>query len=117
MHIASHAPLPTANQVGRMDLVGDVAGCDVIMVDDMIDTAGTLTMAAHELKTMGARRIFAFATHGLFSGAGSERIEKSDLERVIVCNTVPLNPNKQVREICVLCVSCYVVADVNGAIL
>ena len=87
-----------ANQVGRMDLVGDVNGCDVIMVDDMIDTAGTLTMAAHELKTMGARRIFAFATHGLFSGAGYERIEKSDLERVIVCNTVPLNPNKQVSE-------------------
>ena len=79
-----------ANQIGRMDLVGDVNGCDVIMVDDMIDTAGTLTEAAKELRAMGARRIFAFATHGVFSGPAYERIEGSVLEQVVVCNTVPL---------------------------
>ena len=79
-----------ANQIGRMDLVGDVKDCDVIMVDDMIDTAGTLTEAAKELRAMGARRIFAFATHGVFSGPAYERIEGSVLEQVVVCNTVPL---------------------------
>ena len=78
------------NEIGRMDLVGDVQGCDVIMVDDMIDTAGTLCSAAHELKVMGAKRIFAFATHGLFSGPAYERIAASDLEKVVVCNSVPL---------------------------
>jgi ribose-phosphate pyrophosphokinase len=79
-----------ANEVGRMDLVGDVKDCDVIMVDDMIDTAGTLTQAANELKAMGAKRIFAFATHGLFSGPAYDRIHKSHLEKVIVTNTIPL---------------------------
>jgi ribose-phosphate pyrophosphokinase len=82
------------NEIGRMDLVGDVQGCDVIMVDDMIDTAGTLTAAAHELKVMGAKRIFAFSTHGLFSGPAFERIANSDLEKVVVCNTVPLQQNR-----------------------
>lgn len=78
------------NEIGRMDLVGDVQGCDVIMVDDMIDTAGTLTAAAHELKVMGAKRIFAFSTHGLFSGPAYARIAHSDLEKVVVCNSIPL---------------------------
>jgi ribose-phosphate pyrophosphokinase len=88
-----------ANEVGRMDLVGDVKDCDVIMVDDMIDTAGTLTQAANELKAMGAKRIFAFATHGLFSGPAYERIHKSDLEKVIVTNTIPLPDGVQRQKI------------------
>jgi ribose-phosphate pyrophosphokinase len=83
------------NEIGRMDLVGDVTNCDVIMVDDMIDTAGTLCSAAHELKVMGAKRIFAFATHGLFSGPAYQRIAASDLEKVVVCNTVPLQANDE----------------------
>ncbi len=88
-----------ANEVGRMDLVGDVKDCDVIMVDDMIDTAGTLSQAANELKAMGAKRIFAFATHGLFSGPAYERIHKSDLEQVVCCNTVPLPPGEHREKI------------------
>lgn len=78
--------------ITNMDLVGDVDGCDVIMVDDMIDTAGTLTKAAAELKAMGAKRVFAFATHGIFSGPAFERIGKSCLEKVVVTNTIPLQP-------------------------
>src|SRR4051812_30835144 len=78
------------NEIGRMDLVGEVSGCDVIMVDDMIDTAGTLVSAAKELKVMGARRIFAFATHGVFSGPAYSRIAASELDKVVVCNTIPL---------------------------
>eukprot|EP00823_Brevimastigomonas_motovehiculus_P006583 TRINITY_DN5470_c0_g1_i1.p1 TRINITY_DN5470_c0_g1~~TRINITY_DN5470_c0_g1_i1.p1 ORF type:complete len:465 (-),score=86.95 TRINITY_DN5470_c0_g1_i1:194-1588(-) len=79
-----------ANEVGKMDLVGQVKGMDCIMVDDMIDTAGTLTHAATELKQAGAKRVFAFASHGLFSHPAYERIAKSDLEQVVVCNTIPL---------------------------
>jgi len=59
-------------------------------VDDMIDTAGTLTAAANELRVMGAKRIFAFATHGLFSGPAHQRIANSVLEKVVVCNSIPL---------------------------
>lgn len=80
-----------ANQVTQMDLVGSVDGCDVIVVDDMIDTAGTLCKASQELKKRGARRIFAFATHGLFNGPAIDRINNSNFEQVVVLNTVPLN--------------------------
>jgi len=79
-----------ANMIERMDLVGNVEGCDCIMVDDMIDTAGTLTKAAAELKKRGAKRVFAFATHGLFSGPAYKYIGESELEQVVVTNTIPL---------------------------
>merc|ERR1719353_2630150 len=78
--------------VGSTDLVGNVEGCDCIIVDDMIDTAGTLTAAANELRNFGAKRVFAFATHGLFSGPAADRIENCVLEECVVANTVPLNP-------------------------
>ncbi len=84
-----------ANAIERMDLVGNVDGCDVILVDDMIDTAGTLTKAASELTERGASRVFAFATHGLFNGPAISRIEKSELQQVVVCNTVPLRVEAQ----------------------
>ncbi|CBZ51425.1 Ribose-phosphate pyrophosphokinase,related [Neospora caninum Liverpool] len=77
-----------ANEIERMDLVGSVAGSDVIIVDDMIDTAGTLCEAARELRKKGARRVFAFATHGLFSGPAIERIEASPLEEVVVTDSI-----------------------------
>lgn len=79
-----------AGVVGSMHLVGSVDGCDCIIVDDMIDTAGTLTTAANELKNVGARRVFAFATHGLFNGPAAQRIEDCALDEVVVANTVPL---------------------------
>jgi ribose-phosphate pyrophosphokinase len=83
-----------ANAVESMDLVGSVAGADVIIVDDMIDTAGTLCHAATELKKRGAGRVYAFATHGVFSGPAYERIAGSDLEQVVVCDTIPLDGGK-----------------------
>jgi ribose-phosphate pyrophosphokinase len=83
-----------ANAIDRMDLVGNVEGMDCIIVDDMIDTAGTLCKAASELKARGAKRIYAFATHGLFSGPAIDNINKSAFEKVVVCNTVPLPAEK-----------------------
>ena len=84
---------PKAGQVERMDLVGTVAGSDVVIVDDMIDTAGTLCKAADNLRAQGAKRVFAFASHGLFSGPASDRIKRSVLEEVVVVNSVPLKPS------------------------
>eukprot|EP00921_Rhytidocystis_pertsovi_P007069 GHVQ01011906.1.p1 GENE.GHVQ01011906.1~~GHVQ01011906.1.p1 ORF type:complete len:647 (+),score=130.07 GHVQ01011906.1:754-2694(+) len=77
-----------ANEIERMDLVGTVEGSDVVIVDDMIDTAGTLCEAAKVLKNHGARRVFAFATHGLFSGPAVKRIQDSPLEKVVVTDTL-----------------------------
>lgn len=63
-----------------MNLVGSVEGKNAIIIDDMIDTAGTLCEAAKSLKSKGASKVFAFATHGLFSGRASSNIDKSVLE-------------------------------------
>ena len=71
----------------------------------LIDTAGTLVKAAAELKKFGAKRVFAFATHGLFNGRAIELIKSSELERVVVCDTIPLSPEKQIDKIVVLSVS------------
>ncbi|EUD69145.1 ribose-phosphate pyrophosphokinase [Plasmodium inui San Antonio 1] len=81
------------NEIEKMDLVGNVYDSDVIIVDDMIDTSGTLCEAAKQLKKHGARRVFAFATHGLFSGPAIDRIENSPLEEVVVTDTVKSNKN------------------------
>jgi len=87
----------SAGSIASMDLVGSVDDSDIIIVDDMIDTAGTLCTAADELRNNGARRVFAFASHGLFSGPASGRISKSCLEEVVVVNTVPLDSTAKVN--------------------
>jgi len=87
-----------AGTVDQMDLVGDVKGCDCIIVDDMIDTAGTLCKAADVLKASGASRVFAFASHGLLSGPGNERIASSQMEEVVVLNTIPTTPERAANE-------------------
>ena len=81
-----------ANQVDNMTLIGDVKGKTCIIVDDMIDTAGTLCAAANLLKEEGAKQVYAFATHGLFSGPAGDRIAKSALEKVITTDSMPLDP-------------------------
>ena len=80
-----------AGVIAQMDLVGNVDDADVIIVDDMIDSAGTLCKAAAQIKKFGARRVFAFASHGLFSGPANKRITESSLEKVVVVNSIPLN--------------------------
>ncbi|MCB9523447.1 MAG: ribose-phosphate pyrophosphokinase [Myxococcales bacterium] len=74
-----------------MHLIGDVEGRDAVLIDDMIDTAGTLTQAARALKEHGARRVYAAATHPVLSGPAIGRIEASPLEQVVVSNTIPLS--------------------------
>jgi len=80
------------NQAEALHVIGDVRDRDVVIVDDMIDTAGTLVKAAGALRENGARRIFAVATHAVLSGPAVERISTSTLERVIVTDTIQLTP-------------------------
>lgn len=87
---------PEASKIDRMDLIGSVEGKDVIILDDMIDTAGTLCKAANELKDNGAKKIYAFATHGLFNPPAAERIRESALDKVIVSDSIPLT--EEMRE-------------------
>lgn len=92
------------NVAKAMNIVGDVKGKDVIVVDDMIDTAGTLVEAAKTLKAHGAKKIYAFATHGVFSGPAAERMQNcAELEAVVVTDTLPLSEECQkVKKIKVL---------------
>ncbi len=86
---------PRANASEVMNLIGEVKDKDVILIDDMADTAGTLTTAAAALKSNGARRVVAYAVHPILSGPAIDRLETSALEELVVSNTVPLAPNAQ----------------------
>ena len=81
-----------ANVAQVMNVIGDVKGKTCLVVDDMIDTAGTLVKTVEALKENGAVKVYACATHPVLSGPAVERIEKSQLEEVIVTNTIPLAP-------------------------
>ncbi|RMG96924.1 MAG: ribose-phosphate pyrophosphokinase [Candidatus Dadabacteria bacterium] len=80
-----------ANVSEVMHIIGEVEGRDALLLDDMIDTAGTLTNAARALKENGARRVFAAATHPVLSGPAVDRIVDSPLEQVVVTDTIPLS--------------------------
>jgi ribose-phosphate pyrophosphokinase len=88
-----------------MYLIGDVKGKDVVVIDDMIDTAGTLIQAVEAVKREGARRVLACAVHGVLSGPAIKRIESSALEEVVITNSVPLTPDKASPKIHVLSVA------------
>ena len=79
-----------ANEIAEMNVIGDVEGMDVILVDDLIDTAGTLCKAAEVIMNKGAKSVRAMATHPVLSGKAYENIENSMLTEVIVCDTIPL---------------------------
>ena len=78
-----------ANEVGKMMLIGDVTGKDIVIVDDMVDTAGTLTKAAELMKDLGANSVRAICTHGVFSGPAYQRTDDSVLEEIVVTDTIP----------------------------
>ncbi|GAB4313889.1 MAG: ribose-phosphate pyrophosphokinase [Bacteroidales bacterium] len=78
------------NEVGTMQLVGDVVGKDVILIDDIIDTAGSITRAGELILEKGARTVRAFCTHPVFSGSAIERLENSVFEEVVTTDTIPL---------------------------
>lgn len=94
------------NVVAEMNIIGEVKGQTAILLDDMVDTAGTLTMAAAALKREGAKRIFSCCTHPVLSGPAIQKINNSPLEELIVTNSVPLSPKaERCRKIKVLSVA------------
>ncbi len=100
-----HKDRPKHNQAEITALIGDVAGKVCLLNDDMIDTAGSLVAAAETLRKRGAEKIYACATHGLFSGPAYDRIEDSCIEEVVVTNAVPVPAERQVGKIKVLSVA------------
>ena len=96
---------PKANVCEVMNLIGDVNGKNVIMLDDMIDTAGTITNAANALKEFGAKDIYACCTHAVLSGPAIERIDNSAISEIIVLDTIRLPKEKEIDKIKVLTVA------------
>ncbi|MEG1997056.1 MAG: ribose-phosphate diphosphokinase, partial [Clostridiales bacterium] len=84
-----------ANKAEIMHVIGDIKGKNVIMVDDMIDTAGTITKGAQVLRNMGAAEIYACCTHAVFSPPAMERLEQSVITEVLTTNTIPVNYERQ----------------------
>ncbi len=95
---------PTPNVSEIMNIIGDIEDKNCILIDDMIDTAGTITNAASALKEMGARSVRACATHGVLSGPAIERIETSEIEEVVLLNTMPVPEEKRIDKMKILSV-------------
>ena len=100
-----HKDRPKHNQAEITALIGDVTGKVCILNDDMIDTGGSLVAAAETLMSKGAKKVYACATHGLFSGPAYDRIQNSCIEEVVVTNAVPVPLDRQTGKIRVLSVA------------
>jgi ribose-phosphate pyrophosphokinase len=96
---------PKANVSEVMNVIGDIEGKTAILVDDMIDTAGTITNAANVLMDMGAKEVYACATHGVLSGPAIERIDASVMKELILLNTVPVAAGRMIKKIRMLSVA------------
>ena len=83
---------PRPNEAKVMHIIGEVKGRTCVLMDDLVDTAGTLCEAAAALKNNGAKKVVAYCTHAVLSGAAVERIEKSQLDELVVTDTIPLRP-------------------------
>jgi ribose-phosphate pyrophosphokinase len=96
---------PRANVSEVMHVIGEIEGRNCVVMDDMIDTAGTLVKAAEVLKARGAKRVYAYCTHPILSGPAVDRIAGSQLDEVVVTNTIPLSATakacKKIRQLSV----------------
>lgn len=103
------------NTVEAKDVVGEVEGRCCVLIDDMIDTAGTIVAAAEQLSERGASAVHCAATHGVFSGPAIDRLKNSVLERIVITNTLPLPPEKRLDKIEVLSAA-GIIADAIDAV-
>ena len=90
-----HKNRKKANEIAEMTVIGEVSGKDVVIIDDMCDTAGTLTKAADLLMGKGAKSVRAFCTHAVLSGPAYERINNSKLTELIVTDTIPMSQKSE----------------------
>jgi ribose-phosphate pyrophosphokinase len=103
-----------ANEIESMNVIGDVEGQDIVLVDDLVDTAGTLTKAAKLIMEKGARSVRAVCTHPVLSGKAYENIENSVLEELIVCDTIPLkHSSSKIKVLSVADLFSKAIANVN----
>jgi ribose-phosphate pyrophosphokinase len=103
--IYKRRPKGTANIAEAKEVIGEVEGRLCILTDDMIDTGGTIVSAAEILLARGATEVWAMATHGVLSGGAIDRLKNSALTRIVLTNTLPLPPDKQIPQIEVLSVA------------
>ncbi len=103
--VNKYRPKGTANEVVSDSVIGSVEGKACVLLDDMIDTAGTICAAADLLREEGATDVWAMATHGVLSGPAIDRIKNSSLSKVVLTDTLPLPPEKQIDQIEVLSVA------------
>lgn len=96
---------PKANVSEVMNVIGDIEGKNVILIDDIVDTAGTITKAASVLKNFGAINVYGCATHGVLSGPAIERIKNSEIEKFVITDTIPLPEEKRIDKIEVISVA------------
>jgi ribose-phosphate pyrophosphokinase len=96
---------PDVNIAEVMNIIGDIKGKTAILIDDMIDTAGTITLGAKALLERGAEAVYACCTHPVLSGKGVERLAKSEIREVVVTNTIYLPPEKRIDKIKILSVA------------
>ena len=96
---------PEPNKSEIMNIIGDIKGKNCIIIDDMIDTAGTITNAANAIKELGAKNVFAGATHAVLSGPAVDRIEKSAISELVLLDTHPLPPEKRLDKMTFLSVA------------
>ncbi|MBU4541935.1 ribose-phosphate pyrophosphokinase [uncultured Acetobacterium sp.] len=93
---------PRPNETAVMNVIGDVKGKNCIMIDDMIDTAGTITSGANALLDLGASSVFAACSHGVFSGPAIQRIQDSAIEELVTLNTLCIPKEKRIEKIKIL---------------
>lgn len=101
--IEKRRPKPNVSEV--MNVIGDIEGKNVIIVDDIIDTAGTIVKAASVLKDFGAKKVYGCATHGVLSGPAVDRICNSELEKFVITDTIPFRLEQQCEKIDVVSVA------------
>lgn len=106
-----------ANTVAVHEVVGDVVGKTCVLVDDMIDTAGTIAQAAAALRERGAARVIAAATHPVFSGPAAERLNATGMDEIIVTNTLPINTPEPIRNLTVLSIAPLIAKAINAVFL
>ncbi|MEX5631264.1 ribose-phosphate diphosphokinase [Parafrankia sp. FMc2] len=102
------------NQVKMFDVVGEVDGRTCVIVDDMIDTAGTITKAAESLKEHGAVNVIAAATHGVLSGPAADRLKNSEISEVVLTNTLPLPSEARIDKLTELSIAPLIAAAIKA---